>query len=1108
MHSQTHYDDLGSRTRPNERRRRTASPAGLVLAGSLLSLSCSPSSPADPGQTQGAIEVSVSTTGTGQPASFTVRLDGGSARSVSPDGSVVYGSLAPGNYDVELTVPANCSVSGSASRAVGVQEGSTSSASFSVTCSAVPTGAIGVTTSTTGTPPDPDGYAVSVDGGSAQSIGVNGTRLLADLTVGDHVIELSGAAANCLVQGENPRTVSVSQNQTTQTEFEVVCSPTTGQIDVTVTTTGEDIDPDGYEVDVDGVSPRPVDANGSVSFTGVPQGARTVTLQGLAPNCTVTGDNPVTVEVIAGDAVDASFSVECEATAGDLQVSASTSGSQLDPNGYGVSVDGGAEQALAVNGTTVFENLAPGDHEVQLNGVAVNCSVAGSNPRTVDVTAGASASTTFDVTCASTVGAIDVTVTTTGDAIDVDGYSVVLDGGASVQLVDTNDQITFGGIVPGDHIVALQNVAGNCTVTSDNPATADVTAGATADVGFTVECEELTGDIRAKVSTRGSQLDSSYTLLLDGGDPRSITANGSQTYAGVVIGDHDVELTAVASNCQVQGSNPRYVTVSEGATALVDFEVVCAATTGQIEVTVSESGENLDPDGYTVDLDGVSSQPVDEGDPALFSGVTEGLHTLTLQNVAGNCSVGTNPQQTTVTAGQTATVSFTVTCTRTTGDIRVTTSTTGPDEDPSGYAVQVGGIGSRSLDADDSTLFADLQPDDYTVTISDVALNCTVSGGTTRNVEVNADQETAVTFDVSCSPLVGDLQVNVSTTGPDQDVDGYSIRLDNDPGTDVPVDVDDTFVYEDLPTGIYSITLVDVANNCTIVGPDVKSGTVAFGTTETVDFDVECTQRTGSVEVSVSTSGQDPDGTYSATLVGVDSKTVSDGSPATFSGVPVGEYTVTLSDIATNCSDDDGDEQEPVTVTQNGTSPVSFSITCTQLTGSVQVSVTTSGQDQDGTYTAVLSGGQGSQPVTDASPATFTDVPVGNYTVSLTDIADNCTDDDGDDRQEPVSVSANTQSPVSFSITCDATTGWIRVTTTSSGASAPDPNGYLVSVDGGTDEFIDDTNPVVVPGLTPVSHEILLSGAEGTCTIDPPNPVSPTVVAGDTVPADFTVTCP
>src|SRR5205814_10178034 len=97
-----------------------------------------------------------------------------------------------------------------------------------------------------------------------------------------------------------------------------------------------------------------------------------------------------------------SFAVSCAAVGGDgsLTVTTSTTGTNLDPDGYTVSVDGGAaSQPIATNGSVTFTGPS-GDHSIELLGVAGNCTVSGANPRTVNVPANATATTTFSVSCA------------------------------------------------------------------------------------------------------------------------------------------------------------------------------------------------------------------------------------------------------------------------------------------------------------------------------------------------------------------------------------------------------------------------------------------------------------------------------------------------------------------------------------------------------------------------------------------------------------------------------------------------------------------------------------------------------------------------------------
>src|SRR6266705_2591669 len=93
-------------------------------------------------------------------------------------------------------------------------------------------------------------------------------------------------------------------------------------------------------------------------------------------------------------------------TTGSIQVTAATTGTDLDPDGYTVALDtssGTPSKPIAVNGTVTFSQLKPGTYSLALSGAVANCPVGGQNPRTVSVTAGGTTLTTFQVTCVQRV---------------------------------------------------------------------------------------------------------------------------------------------------------------------------------------------------------------------------------------------------------------------------------------------------------------------------------------------------------------------------------------------------------------------------------------------------------------------------------------------------------------------------------------------------------------------------------------------------------------------------------------------------------------------------------------------------------------------------------
>jgi len=176
--------------------------------------------------------------------------------------------------------------------------------------------------------------------------------------------------------------------------------PQIGAVEVTVRTTGADLDTNGYSVAIDGGALRVISVNDTMTLAGLSAGGHSVLLGGLASNCGTFGAaNPRPVDVVAGNTAQVAFSVTCVATTGSLMVTLATTGQDWNPNGYSVSVDSGAGQVVAVNGAMTVSRLSAGGHSVALAGVMTNCVVSGANPRPVTVAIGVATSVAFDITC-------------------------------------------------------------------------------------------------------------------------------------------------------------------------------------------------------------------------------------------------------------------------------------------------------------------------------------------------------------------------------------------------------------------------------------------------------------------------------------------------------------------------------------------------------------------------------------------------------------------------------------------------------------------------------------------------------------------------------------
>src|SRR5207249_678457 len=123
------------------------------------------------------------------------------------------------------------------------------------------------------------------------------------------------------------------------------------------------------------------------------------------------------------------YSVSCTTPPGDLTVTTSTGGSSLDPDGYTVAVDGRTGQAIGINSSVTFTNLAAGTHSLVLSDVAGNCTVSGGNSQTANVPSGGTLFRSYSVSCTTPPGDLTVTTSTGGSSLDPDGYTVAVDGG-------------------------------------------------------------------------------------------------------------------------------------------------------------------------------------------------------------------------------------------------------------------------------------------------------------------------------------------------------------------------------------------------------------------------------------------------------------------------------------------------------------------------------------------------------------------------------------------------------------------------------------------------------------------------------------------------------
>lgn len=148
---------------------------------------------------------------------------------------------------------------------------------------------------------------------------------------------------------DGPIKVTVKQKSTIGPEFDVI---TDGVLEVITQSSGDDQDPDGYSVAVDGSSGKSIDINDKIYYKDLQKGSYDLALSGIAQNCSVSDKNPRSVSISAGDTTSTSFDIECQTVINDRIAFQSNRGSVADI--YLMDPDGANQQALTNDPATDY----------------------------------------------------------------------------------------------------------------------------------------------------------------------------------------------------------------------------------------------------------------------------------------------------------------------------------------------------------------------------------------------------------------------------------------------------------------------------------------------------------------------------------------------------------------------------------------------------------------------------------------------------------------------------------------------------------------------------------------------------------------------------------
>ena len=148
----------------------------------------------------------------------------------------------------------------------------------------------------------------------------------------------------------------------------------------------------------------------------------------------------------------------------------------------------------------------------------------------------------------------------------------------------------------------------------------------------------------------------------------------------------------------------------------------------------------------------------------------------------------------------------------------------------------------------------------------------------------------------------------------------------------------------------------------------------------------------------------------------------------------------------------------------------------------------------------------GAEPIVVAAggTATWDDLEVGDHSVEVGDVPENC--DVAGDNPRTVTIAPGLETEASFDVTCQATVGTILVTATTTG-DGTDKDGYEVRLDDENVGRIDVNGTLELTGILPGEHEVRLRNVAKDCDVDGSATRLVVVVAGLVATVHYDVVC-